>query len=196
MARIDYPDFERVASPVRETFEALPVSLNVFRMLAHAQTLLRPFLRFGGAILTQLELDPGLREVAILEVARVTPAEYEWVQHVPIALAVGVSREQVAAIERGEITAAVLHADQRLVLAFTDEVVRDARASDATFAAVAQRFCEREIVELLLTIGSYMMLARVMRILDLELDEPAGTAVVDSAGPKRRGRAAAEGPGA
>jgi 4-carboxymuconolactone decarboxylase len=32
----------------------------------------------------------------------------------------------------------------------------------------------REIVELLMVIGNYMMLARVMATTDMELDEPAG----------------------
>jgi 4-carboxymuconolactone decarboxylase len=70
---------------------------------------------------------------------------------------------------------------QRSVLRFTEEVVRDARASDATFAAVAETLSPREIVELLMVIGQYMMLARVMATVDLELDEPAGRAVIDRA---------------
>ena len=34
----------------------------------------------------------------------------------------------------------------------------------------------REIVELLMVIGKYMMVARVMATTDMELDEPAGLA--------------------
>lgn len=186
MARIAYPDLETASAPVREVFDVLPVHLNIFRMLAHAETLLRPFLRFGGAILGALELDPRLRELAILEVARVTPARYEWVQHVPIAQAVGVSEEQIAALQAGDTEAASLDPDARLVLAFTGQVVRDARPDEETLARAIERFSERELVELLLTIGSYMMLARVMVTLDLELDEPAGARVVDSAVAQRQ----------
>jgi alkylhydroperoxidase family enzyme len=185
MARIPYPDLDAAPPHVREVFDALPVHLNIFRMLAHAETLLRPYLRFGAAVLTQTQLDPKLREIAILEVARLTPAPYEWVQHVPIAQATGASTEEIAAVERGDLEADCLGPDERLVLSFTGEVLRDVRASDDTFAAISERFLPREVVELLLTIGSYMMLARVMATLDLELDEPAGTRVVDSARERR-----------
>src|SRR5207253_6263125 len=68
VARLPYPDRDSAPEPVREALAGLP-PLNIFRMLAHAESALRPFLRFGGAILGRLELDPKLRELAILQVA-------------------------------------------------------------------------------------------------------------------------------
>jgi alkylhydroperoxidase family enzyme len=53
-------------------------------------------------------------------------------------------------------------------------VVRDARASDETLAAVSEHLSPREIVELIMVIGNYMMVARVMATGGLEIDEPAG----------------------
>jgi hypothetical protein len=38
----------------------------------------------------------------------------------------------------------------------------------------------REIVELLLTVGNYLMLARVMTTLELEIDAAAGDAVLNA----------------
>ena len=174
MARLPYPDPDSAPRSVREALDAVP-PLNIFRMLAHAETALRPFLRFGGAVLGRLELDPKLRELAILQVAADAEAQYEWVQHAAIARDVGVSDEQIAAVQRGEIaTAASLGDLERAVLAFASEVVAGPRVSDATFASVSERLSPREIVELLLTIGEYLMLARVMTTLELELDEPVG----------------------
>jgi alkylhydroperoxidase family enzyme len=173
MARIPYVDPETASEPVREALERLP-ALNIFRMLANAETAFRPFLRFGDTLLSGLELDGLLRELAILRVARLTPhAEYEWVQHVPIARAVGADDDQVAALERDDIEADCFDAAQRAVLRFTTEVVRDAHATDETFGELSALLPPRQIVELLLVIGQYMMLARVMATLELELDEPA-----------------------
>ena len=181
MPRLPYVDKADASAPVREALEVVP-TLNIFTTIAHAETALRPFLRFGAVLLGDLQLDPVLRELAILRVARLTPhAEYEWVQHVPIALAVGATQAQVDAIERDDLAADALDDLQRTVLRFTDEVVRDARVSDDTFAAAAQTLSPREIVELLMVIGQYMMLARVMATVDIELDEPAGRAVIDRA---------------
>ena len=63
---------------------------------------------------------------------------------------------------------------ERAVVAFAAEVVATPRVSDETFDAVRRHLNPREIVELLLTAGNYLMLARVMTTLELELDDPAG----------------------
>lgn len=178
MARIPYPDPSQSPESVRETLARLP-QLNIFRMLAHAETAFRPFLRFGGAVLTELQLDPKLRELAILQVAAQAGARYEWVQHAAIARHLGVTDEQIAAVQQGELTAASLNEAERAVLQFSAEVLEGPRVSDPTFAAVSERLSPREIVELLLTVGEYLMLARVMTTLELEIDDAAGSQIVD-----------------
>ena len=145
--------------------------------MAHAQTALVPWLRWAAVLLSELKLDPVLRELAILRVARLTPgAEYEWVQHAAIATAVGATEEQVAALKRDEPEAECFSGDEQAVLRFTSEVVTDARAGDETFAAISEILSPQEIVELLMVIGQYMMVARVMATLDIDLDEPVGAA--------------------
>ena len=173
MARLPYVDPERAPDHVREVLERMP-PLNVFRMMANAETAFRPWMRWGGVLLNDLALDPVLRELAILRVARLTPhAEYEWVQHVPIARSVGATQEEIDAIERDDVDAGCFTDVQGAILRFTTEVVQDVRASDETFVAVSQTLSPREIFELLMVIGQYMMLARVMATTELDLDEPA-----------------------
>ena len=174
MARLPYVDPGSAPEPVRDALERVP-PLNVFRMMAHADTAFRPWLRWGSALLGRLQLDPLLRELSILRVARLTPhAEYEWVQHVPIAKAVGATDTQIEALERDATDARCFTPEQRLVLRFTTEVVRDARASEEALDGLKQTMSPREVVELLMVIGNYMMLARVMATTAIDPDEPAG----------------------
>jgi len=180
MARLPYVDPATAPEPVRQILEALPVKLNVFRMMAHAETAFRPLLSFGTAVLARQQLSPKLRELAILRVAQLSPARYEWVQHVPIAKATGATEAQVAALERGDIEAGCFDPLERSVLRFATEVLRDVRASDAAFADLAGRVSPREIVELILTVGNYMMIARLLESTAVDLDPPAGTKVVDA----------------
>jgi 4-carboxymuconolactone decarboxylase len=177
VARLPYVDPANSSEPVREAFDALP-PLNIFRLLAHAETCFRPFLRLGEAILTKQELDPKLRELAICHVARLTPAEYEWVQHAAIARTVGATDEQLDALERGDAGAACFSEDERLVLRFTEQVVRDAKPDDATFAAASERFSPREIVEVTLAVGYYMAIARVMEVAGIDIDDPLAETLV------------------
>jgi 4-carboxymuconolactone decarboxylase len=172
MARIPYIEPEQAPEPIREVFEVAP-PLNIFKTLAHAETAFRPFMRFGGAILTKLALDPVLRELAILQVARQAEAEYEWVQHVAIGQSVGITDEQIAALEGGDVEAAVFDDVQQAVLVFTREVVASPRVADKTYESLKQHLSDREVVELLMTIGDYWMLARVMTVLEVDVEPPA-----------------------
>jgi 4-carboxymuconolactone decarboxylase len=161
MARLPYADIP----------ERTP-QLNIFKLLANAQTAFRPFMKYGLVLLRDLEVDPIVREQAILRVAALTPgAEYEWVQHEAIGRAVGMTDEQVEACRAGD--------PGDLVLRFTEEVVRDAAPSDETFAAMAERHGPRQIVELILVIGNYMMLPRLMATARIDLDEPIGASHID-----------------
>ena len=96
MARIPYVEPETAPERTREVLDRLPAKLNIFKMMAHAETNFRPLMRLGQSILTAQQLPAKLRELAILRVARLSKAEYEWVQHVPIAKMTGASDEQVA----------------------------------------------------------------------------------------------------
>lgn len=172
MARLPYAELDRAHPKVQEAFADLAAPLNIFRMLAHAERNFAPFLRFGGTVLARQQLDDALRELAILYVAAVSKCRYEWTQHVPIAERAGVTSDQVEAIERLDLDAPCFDARERLVLRFTREVVRDVRASDETLAALAGSFPPREIVELLLAIGWYMLVARVLETTGVDLDAP------------------------
>jgi AhpD family alkylhydroperoxidase len=182
MARLPYVDPERAPAPVRQLLERLPAQLNIFRLIAHAETNARPLLALGTSILSAQQLSPRLRELAILRVARLSGAEYEWGQHVAIARAMGVGDEEIAALERGDVAAPAFDPIDRLVLAFTTEVVERVGASAATVAEMQRHFSTREIVELILAIGFYMTLARLMETAAIDLDPPVGLVVV---GPTR-----------
>lgn len=185
MARIPYVDPQSASEPVRKALDRLP-PLNIFRMLANADSAFVPYIRFGRALLGALELDPVLRELGILLVAARTEAEYEWIQHERIAQRVGTSDEQIAAVKRGELDAPVFDEDARAVLHFTAQVLERPRPDDETFAALAARLPPRQIVELLLVVGSYQMLAHAMTALDLDIDPPLGDQVVQGAVDARR----------
>jgi 4-carboxymuconolactone decarboxylase len=179
LARLPYVEPSAVSPQVRDALGRIP-PLNIFRMMANAETAFAPWLRWGAALLSDLQLDPLPRELAILRVAQLTPhAEYEWIQHVGIAKAVGATDDQLQALERGEVTEACFSDADQAVLRFTTEVVQQARASDAALAALGGVLSPREIVELLMVIGQYMMVARVMATTHMELDEPVDPAALE-----------------
>jgi 4-carboxymuconolactone decarboxylase len=179
MARLPYVDPTTADPKVQETFTRLPAPLNVFKMLANAPTCFRPAIQLGTAILGRSDIDPVLRELVILLVARITGSSYEWGQHTVIGRAVGVSDVQIAALERDDLDADCYDGPTRLALAFATEVARNVRASDATFASVTPHFSPRQIVELILTVGYYRMLAGMLESCAVDWDHAIGGDLLD-----------------
>src|SRR5205807_2651921 len=99
MARLPAYNPEQAPDSVREILSGTLLSL--FGMVAHAESAFNPWLKYSNALLTRLELDPLLRELAILQVAHLVDSPYEGVQHVVIARAVGASDAQIEAPARG-----------------------------------------------------------------------------------------------
>jgi len=194
MALIPYVDPKSAPQEVRELLDVLP-DLHVFQMVGQAPTLFGPWLALGGAILASLELDPLLRELAILQVACTVGCEYERLQHGAIAVGVGASSEQVALLATAresrdqDAMNRAFTPGQRAVISFTDQVAGPDRASEAEVVALREHLSDRSIVELLLVIGHYSGIALLAETVRLDLDEPAEMAVVDlAAGARGDGR--------
>ena len=178
MARLPYPGPSYVSGVMHQLPERLQRT-NIGRMLSYAPTTLTPYYTFSAALLEQLELDPKLRELTILRVAHRTQAHYAWVQHVALAQLVGVSEEQIAALHQEEGESEHFTTKEHLVLAFADEVMQSPRLADALFEQMRRQFSSREIVELLLVVGWYWTVGRLMTTLDIEPDAALGRQVLE-----------------
>ena len=117
----------------------------------------------------ECELDHALREIAILRVGVLSGATYEVTAHRVHARNAGLSEQQIAAVEAGDDTAAVLTPLQQSVIAFADDVVKNVRASDATFAPLKAALGHRPLVELVVAIGFYMAACRFLETFDIDV---------------------------
>jgi alkylhydroperoxidase family enzyme len=151
-----------------------PPALELFAMVANAETAYEPWLRYGGTLLTRLELDPLLRELVILQVAHEAASEYEWVQHDPIARALGATAEQVEAIAAGRVDDAIFDADQALALRVAQAMVRDGAAAEQDVVELRSRLGTRQAVELMLVVSQYRGIAMFIASAGLEPEAPAG----------------------
>jgi alkylhydroperoxidase family enzyme len=184
LARLPLVDPDKTSGDIRASFDRMPVKLNIFRMMAHAETNMIPAMRFANSILHKQKLSHVNRELLILQVAKLEGGEYEWRQHVPIALGVGVTQAQIDALDSGDYANPAFNSAELALLAFSREVVVNVRVPDAMFAAVRQHFSDQEIVEAIFTIGCYMMMARLTEATETDLDAAAGMTLFDS-GKKR-----------
>ncbi len=179
MARLPLIDPETTSGDIRTSFDRMPVKLNIFRMMAHAEANMIPAMRLGNSILHKQKLSAVNRELLILQAAQLEGGAYEWRQHVPIALGVGCTQAQVDAVERSDYDAAAFSDAERALLKFGREVVENVRVPEAVFAAARTHFSAQEIVESIVALGFYMMMARVTEATETDLDPAAGMKVFD-----------------
>jgi len=134
------------------------------------------YLRFRSALPTRLN------EFAILVTARRWSAQLEWFAHHPLALKAGLDPAVAEDLAQGKRPRG-MREDEAAVYAFCTELHETHGVSDATFAAVAERFGERGAIDLIALTGYYTMLAMVLNVAQEPL--PGGAAPpLPALGPK------------
>src|ERR1700748_3160723 len=174
MARIDYCDTSKSNERTKEIL-GKNRKPNILRMMAPSRSYCEQSCGLGGAIRHRGELDPIVRELAITRTGILAEAPYEIVAHKRIGKNIGVTDEQNEALENWE-PAYCFNEVQRAALAFTDEIVRLRRPSDATFKAIAAKLTPAALVELQLAVGFYIMTSKFLETFDIDT-QPAGRGV-------------------
>src|SRR5579863_6682091 len=167
MARIDYCDTSKSNERTREIL-GKNRNANIFRMMAHSPSYSKQYCRLAGAIGHRGELDPIVRELAITRTGILCEAPYEVVAHKRIGKNVGVTDEQNAALEHWQ-SAKCFSELERAALAFTDEIIRLRRPTDATFNAIAAKLTPAALVELQLSVGFYIMTSKFLETFAIDM---------------------------
>lgn len=107
------------------------------------------------------------REMVILRVGALSHSAYERMQHLPLARKAGFTDDEIRKIENGTPDGE----REKAILAFVDECVKNVRVSAETFDHIRPYYDEVQIAELTLMIGHYMMTARFLETLEVDLDK-------------------------
>jgi uncharacterized protein YceH (UPF0502 family) len=142
---------------------------NIFRTLVRHPGLFRKWMPFGGKLLNG-KLPARERELAILRVGWLCRSDYEWGQHVPIGKRAGLTDEEIARIPAGpkapgwsDLDAAVLRA--------TDELHEDACISDLTWERLSQVYDDKQLIELVMSVGHYHLVSMALNTLGVQREE-------------------------
>ena len=168
MARIAYPDPATQSEEVRDRLRRMG-SLNVTRMMSHAEGPMLAYSKLGTQLLLKGKLDPVLREIVILRIGQLCGSEYEWHQHVSVGRAVGMDEATLQAV--AELAFDRLTEPQQAAVAVAEEIKAKGGASAATFARAALHFSPEQLVELCLVAGYYIMTAGLLLSCDIEIED-------------------------
>lgn len=142
---------------------------NVSATLAHHPGLYKRYAPFVGKLLTAGRLPARDREILILRTARRCRCDYEWVHHERIGAEAGLDAETIGAIGEEPGTAR-LSAFDRTLVRVVDALLDAHTIDDEVFAALGERYDEAQLVEALMLVGNYAMLAGVLNSLRVQLE--------------------------
>jgi AhpD family alkylhydroperoxidase len=141
--------------------------LNLYRVLLNSPAVAEGWLTLFTAIRQKSKLPDRYREIAILRVALINGADYEYNAHVPFALEAGMSQAQIDELPRWR-AAKLLDEKDRAVLAYTDMMTRNVQVPDEIFAPLKKFLDAQELLELTATIGGYNLVSRVLEALQVD----------------------------
>jgi alkylhydroperoxidase family enzyme len=150
------------------TLEGRP--LNIFGVLGHHPKLLKRFNLLGGFLLNKGLIPERERELVILRIGWNARAVYEFGQHTVIGGRCGLTDAEIAALTK-EPDEYDWSADDRALIAMADELAADDCVGDATWNALATRWSDAELVELLIVAGFYRLVSGFLNSAGVQLDD-------------------------
>ncbi len=153
---------------------------NLFTTLARHRRLFRGWLLFAGGLMPGGKLPRADTELVILRVAHNCDCEYEWRHHDQLARRAGLDEASVERARHGP-EAPGWSARQTLLLKSADALHENRDLPDELWAKLQAEFSNIELIELVILVGHYEMLATTINTLRIAPDEVAGSA--NGAGP-------------
>ena len=144
-------------------------ALNIFATLAHHPRLLKRVNALGGLFMAHGTLTPRERELVILRTAFRVGSDYEWAQHVVIGRRAGLTDDEIGSLARPEQDGRWTD-EERALLTAADELFATDELGDTTWAALERTWSTEQILELLLMIGFYRMLAGYLLAVRVQLE--------------------------
>lgn len=141
---------------------------DIFPVLHINARLFWPWLFFASRLMPFGRLSARDRELMILRTAWNCRSRYEWGQHVDIGLSAGLSDQEIWVVSQGPQACTDLH--DRALISACDELLEHRCILDATWDILLRRYGEKNLIEIMLLIGHYEMLAGFLNSSGLQLE--------------------------
>ena len=139
---------------------------HIFTTLVRHPGLFRRWVPFAGKLLAG-KLPARDRELVILRTGWRCGSEYEWGQHVLLAERAGLAVEEIHRVREGADAPGWDPFDKTLLRA-ADELHEDSCVGDATWHQLAARYDERQLIELVMLVGHYHLVAFTLNSLGVQ----------------------------
>lgn len=136
-----------------------------FGLMLQAPHLGEPLEELGAAVRFATSLTDRAREVAILTVAAVTGSEYEQYAHEKIGAMAGLREAELDSIRTGRfVNADGVDRSEAMVCELARRLAERKPLDDADYEAAVAMLGEQTLLELVVLVGYYSMLAQMMSV--------------------------------
>jgi 4-carboxymuconolactone decarboxylase len=145
---------------------------NIMMVMAQHPGLAMAYNTFGKHFLVTNTVPLRPRELIVMRVAWLLKSEYEWHNHVGYCLKLGMSLDEIAAIKDGA-GADCWDEEDRAVLTAVDELLKSNDISDATWADLSRFFNRQQLMDVIFTVGQYVMTSWAITAMRMPLEAHA-----------------------
>jgi 4-carboxymuconolactone decarboxylase len=124
-----------------------------------------PLSELGAALRYRGHLTDRARELAILTVAARRSSDFEWKSHAGIATNLGIAADVLAAIHDETAQLTLTDPVERAVVAAAVRLLEGSELDDAEYAGLLELIGEDGLIELVVLVGYYELLARLLSVL-------------------------------
>jgi len=172
--RIPPLDASQLSAEQRGILKRAPARMtNAVATYLHHPVLTRNLLPFQRYITSESSLPARDRALLMMRTAWLCRSSYVWAHHVQAARDAGVSSSELSRVAAGPDAPGWSDAEATLLLA-ADELHVDTFISDATWARLARRYTNEQLVDLVFTAAEFTMISGTVNSLriDIEPDMP------------------------
>lgn len=155
-------------TPLKKYFKDGRV-INIFTTLARHPKLMGSWMPFATHILQTSTIPAREREILILRIGWLCRSEYEFGQHTLIGKQAGLTDEEILRITKGPDASGWNGFDAALIRA-TDELHRHAFITDETWQALAAKYSEQQLLDLIFTVGEYNLVSMALNSTGIQRD--------------------------
>ncbi len=144
---------------------------NLYTTLARHPAAMHSFVAMGGHIRNS-SLPQREKEILILRTGWLSRSGYEWNAHNRLGQRAGLTKTEIAGIAEGS-TSAILGVADRLLCRAAEEIHADQFISDLTWKELRSHWSEAQCVDLVFTVGYYVLVCALLNSLGIQFDPGA-----------------------